>query len=165
SLRRCIAVHWRRHGNRDRDRSALATPAMTIASAVLEDVVAHARECQPLECCGILLGHPSHIVAVVRARNVADQPNARFLIDPKDHIDARRTARATQLDIIGFYHSHPHSHAHPSTTDLAEATYRECVHLIVGIVEGVPEVRMFSYAEGRATELSFDIYPAPRTPG
>ena len=137
---------------------------MNISRASIDVIVAHARETAPAECCGLLLGRGDEIVEAVRTRNIADQP-ARFLIDPKDHIDARRTARARQLDIIGFYHSHPHSHAHPSTTDLAEATYRECVHLIVGIVEGVPEVRIFSYAEGRATELSFDIYPAPRTPG
>ena len=130
---------------------------MTIASAVVEEVIAHARECEPRECCGILLGHANDIVVAIRARNIAEQPNARFLIDPKDHIDARRTARARQLDIIGFYHSHPHSHAYPSTTDLAEATYLECVHLIVGIVDGTPEVRLFKYVDGRATELPLNV--------
>jgi proteasome lid subunit RPN8/RPN11 len=125
---------------------------MTIASSVVDDVIAHAKECQPLECCGVLLGRPDHITQSVRARNLADS-STRFLLDPKAHIDARRAARAQGLEVVGFYHSHPHSQAFPSATDLAEAAYLECVHLIVGFVEGKPEVRLFRYTAGRATEL------------
>jgi len=136
---------------------------MTIASSVVDDVIAHARECQPLECCGVLLGKSGQITQAVRARNLAASAT-RFLLDPKAHIEARRTARSQGLDVAGFYHSHPHSHAYPSATDLAEAAYPECVHLIVGFVEGQPEVRLFNYADGRATELA-PIYGAPDAPG
>jgi proteasome lid subunit RPN8/RPN11 len=125
---------------------------MTIASSVVDDVIAHAKECQPLECCGVLLGKPSQITQSVRARNLADSPT-RFLLDPKAHIDACRKARLEGLEVVGFYHSHPHSHASPSATDLEEAAYLDCVHLIVGFVEGEPEVRIFRYAAGRATEI------------
>jgi proteasome lid subunit RPN8/RPN11 len=130
---------------------------MTIASPVVEDVVAHARDSRPHECCGLLLGQGDHIVTTIRARNIAEQPAVRFLIDPKDQIAARRTARDQQLDIVGFYHSHPHSRAHPSATDLAEGTYLECVHLIVGFVDGEPQVRVFNYSGGRATELHYAV--------
>ena len=125
---------------------------MTIASSVVADVIAHAKESQPLECCGVLLGRPDRITQSVRARNLADS-STRFLLDPNDHITARRAARAQGLDVVGFYHSHPHSQASPSATDLAEAAYPECVHLIVGLAEGEPEVRIFQYVSGQATEL------------
>jgi proteasome lid subunit RPN8/RPN11 len=125
---------------------------MTIASSVVDAVIAHAKECRPRECCGVLLGKADEIVEAVRARNLAED-STRFLIDPQDHIEARRTARSQGLDVIGFYHSHPHSHASPSATDLAEAAYPECIHLIVGLIEGTPEVRLFRYADGRATEV------------
>jgi proteasome lid subunit RPN8/RPN11 len=125
---------------------------MTMASSVADAVIAHAKECQPRECCGILLGTAHRITEAVRAANLAESPT-RFLIDPKAHIDARRTARTRGLEVVGFYHSHPHSAALPSATDLAEADYPGCVHLIVGFVEGVPEVRLFEYADGRAREL------------
>jgi proteasome lid subunit RPN8/RPN11 len=132
---------------------------MTIVSSVLNDVLAHARSCQPLECCGVLLGQADRITRAVRARNVAESPT-RFVLDPKDHIDARRTARAERLDVLGFYHSHPRARPVPSPTDLSEAAYPECVHLIVGFVEGEPEIRIFHYADGRATELPQTIVDA-----
>ena len=110
-------MHRRRHGHRDDRRNAVILPR-----AVRDDVIAHAREMAPAECCGLLVGSAREIVAAVRAANLADNPS-RFLIDPKDHIRARREARARGLDVVGFYHSHPHSDARPSPTDLAEASY------------------------------------------
>ena len=127
---------------------------MTIASSVVADVVAHATECQPRECCGVLLGTLDHITQAIRARNIAES-SSRFLLDPRAHIEARRTARNLGLQVVGFYHSHPHSHPYPSATDLEEAAYPECVHLIVGFVDGQTEVRLFNYKDGAATELTF----------
>src|SRR5215510_604187 len=128
---------------------------MTIASSVVDEVTAHATECQPRECCGVLLGTAARITTAIRARNIAES-STRFLLDPKAHIEARRRAREEGLEVVGFYHSHPHSRAYPSETDLAEAAYPECVHLIVGFVEGRPEVRLFAYADGRAVEQPFN---------
>ena len=125
---------------------------MTIASPVVDEVSAHASECQPLECCGLLLGTSDHITQAVRSPNIAEGPT-RFLLDPRTHIEARRTARNQGLQVIGFYHSHPHSQPYPSATDLAEAAYPECVHLIVGFIDGKAEVRLFNYKDGRAREL------------
>jgi len=125
---------------------------MTIASSVVDEVTAHASECQPLECCGLLLGTSDHIAQAVRAPNIAESPT-RFLIDSHAHIEALRTARNQRLQVIGFYHSHPHSQPYPSATDLAEAAYPECVHLIVGFVDGKAEVRLFHYKDGSASEL------------
>jgi [CysO sulfur-carrier protein]-S-L-cysteine hydrolase len=121
--------------------------------SVFNDVMAHAQECRPRECCGVLIGKDGEITHAIRAVNLAEG-TTRFLLDPKAHIEARRTARAQGLDVVGFYHSHPHSQAYPSPADLAEAAYPECVHLIVGFVEGKPEARLFNYAAGAASELT-----------
>jgi [CysO sulfur-carrier protein]-S-L-cysteine hydrolase len=129
---------------------------MRIAFSVVDSVIAHAKESQPRECCGVLLGTDDGITQAIRSPNLAEGPT-RFLLDPKAHIDARRTARAQGLDVVGFYHSHPYSQAYPSATDLAEAAYPECVHLIVGFVEGKPEVRLFNYVNGTATEVPHAI--------
>ena len=67
----------------------------------------------------------------------------RFLIDPKDHIDARRRARAQGLDVVGFYHSHPHSPPDPSSSDEAEASYPDHLYLIVGLASEPPDVRLY----------------------
>ena len=125
---------------------------MTIVSRVLDDVVAHARECRPAECCGLLVGEGERVLESVRAANAAETPTTRFLIDPRDHIAAQRAARGRQLDIIGFYHSHPHSTAYPSPTDLAELAYPGVVYLIVGLQTDPPEIRLFRLGE-RIEEL------------
>ena len=125
---------------------------MMIASHVLDAIVAHARECRPGECCGILVGQDERVVASVRARNLDDNPS-RFLIDPRDHIAAIKDARAQGLDIVGFYHSHPHSEAYPSPTDLAEAAYPGVLYLIVGLKNDAPEIRVFKLGGEDVEEL------------
>ena len=126
--------------------------AFHISAAALDAIVAHAHAEAPAECCGMLLGTNDSIDEAVRAKNIAET-TTRFLIDPKDHIDARRAARSRGLDVLGFYHSHPHSPAWPSPTDVAEAAYPEAVHLIVGIEGGVAAARLFRIERGSAIEL------------
>jgi desampylase len=120
-----------------------------LPAAVREAVVAHARESAPAECCGLLIGSAGIITTAVRASNLSDNPN-RFLIDPKDHIQARRDARAAGLDVVGFYHSHPHSPAEPSETDRADAwLYPNHLHLIVGLKNEAADVRLYRFTGER----------------
>jgi proteasome lid subunit RPN8/RPN11 len=121
---------------------------------VLRDVLAHAREAAPEECCGLLVGRGDAVVEAVRARNVAEGPN-RFLIDAQDHILARRRARDRGLEIVGFYHSHPHSAAEPSATDREEAGYPDHLFLIVGLREEAADIRLFRLTGGNFLEVPF----------
>jgi proteasome lid subunit RPN8/RPN11 len=122
--------------------------------AVRDDVIAHAREMAPAECCGLLVGSAREIVAAVRAANLADNPS-RFLIDPKDHIRARRDARAGGLDVVGFYHSHPHSDARPSPTDLAEASYENHLYVIVSLTGEAADVRLYRFTGTAFEAISY----------
>ena len=90
----------------------------------------HAREARPAECCGLLLGSATTVAETIRTPNATDDPN-RFFIEPQAHIEARREARGRNLEVVGFYHSHPHSPPEPSTTDLTEASYPDHLYLIV----------------------------------
>jgi len=130
-----------------------------IVRRVLDDVLAHARVDMPRECCGLLVGIPGLIVDSVRALNLAEG-TTRFLVDPRDHVRAIRDARRRQLDVTGFYHSHPRSAAYPSETDVAEAGYAGAIHLIVGIDgAGQPETRLFSIDGDAVEELAFSVEP------
>ncbi len=95
----------------------------------------------------MLIGRSDEVVEAVPARNAADRPT-RFLIDPQDHFDAIRSARSRQLEVVGYYHSHPHSPARPSATDLAEATYPDHLSLIVSLCEEPPDLRLYRF-DGR----------------
>jgi proteasome lid subunit RPN8/RPN11 len=136
-------------------------PEVTLAAAVLERVVERAREAAPDECCGLLIGSAGRVVEAVAARNIAEHPGTRFLIDPKDHVAALREARRRGLDVVGFYHSHPRSAATPSETDAAEATYPDFLSLIVGLghqgavgSEG-PDVRLYRFSGGTFVPVRF----------
>jgi proteasome lid subunit RPN8/RPN11 len=134
--------------------------AAIIARRALDAVLAHAQEAHPLECCGILLGDGERILRAVRARNVADAPSRRFLIDPADHIAARRSARREGLDVVGFYHSHPSSGADPSRSDIDEASYPDAATLIVGMRADRVEARLFRLRDSGVEELTFDVADA-----
>jgi proteasome lid subunit RPN8/RPN11 len=111
--------------------------SIVIAPAVVEDVLAHAREEAPRECCGVLIGGEGTVERAVRARNLDGAPTRRYLIDPADHFRAIRAARALGKEVIGAYHSHPSGRAVPSPTDLAEANNgSEFVYVIVSPGDG-----------------------------
>ena len=125
---------------------------ISIVQPALDDVLAHAREEAPRECCGVLIGDAGRISESARATNL-EAGTTRFRIDPRDHIDAIRAARSRQLDVIGFYHSHPRSRAYPSETDIAESGYAGAMHLIVGVCDDAQEVRLFTIDGITITEL------------
>jgi proteasome lid subunit RPN8/RPN11 len=122
---------------------------------VLDAIVRHAREAAPDECCGLLLGRAGAILEAMRARNVADEPATRFLIDPAAHFTARRMARERGVEVVGFYHSHPASPAEPSARDIAEFQYPGHLYAIVGLDAGCADVRLFRFEDGNFHRVSF----------
>jgi proteasome lid subunit RPN8/RPN11 len=126
---------------------------MRIRREAIAAVIAHARAECPRECCGILVGRVGFIEEVVRANNIADRPT-RFLIDPKDHILARRYARDRGREVLGFYHSHTRSPAWPSESDVdAAAAYPDAFHMIVSLAETDADVRLFRIERDLVAEL------------
>jgi proteasome lid subunit RPN8/RPN11 len=114
-----------------------------IAQQVIDEVLAHAREEAPNECCGLLIGNRIMIEGSVRARN-REASATRFLIDPEDHFAAIHTARASGKRVVGAYHSHPSSEPQPSESDIAEATGgSDFLYLIVSLK--TPELEVFAY--------------------
>jgi proteasome lid subunit RPN8/RPN11 len=102
-------------------------------------MLAHAREVAPDECCGLLIGHAGKVDRSVRARNARRSPRT-YLIDPRDHFAAIRSARDTGATVVGYYHSHPATPPEPSPTDKAEAVPGDHYYLIVSPGGGdVPE--------------------------
>ncbi len=129
---------------------------MILARAACEVVVAHARRERPNECCGLLVGSAAAVVNAVEARNLAVGPS-RFLIDPQDHIRARRDARARGLDVVGFYHSHPQAEAVPSRRDLDEASYPVALYLIVGLAGPDPDLRLYRFTGTAFDATAFEL--------
>jgi proteasome lid subunit RPN8/RPN11 len=124
---------------------------VTIADGVVAAIFEHARLEAPRECCGLLIGASQHIRMAVRARNIAQEPHRRYLIDPHDHLAAIRLARQSGNEVIGAYHSHPRSAAVPSPTDTAEG-FAHFLFVIAGM-DGTPEVTAWSWHDGNFTAV------------
>lgn len=100
---------------------------ITIANEQLNEIREHGVREHPYECCGLLLGRFTAEGKAVRetypisnAREESAKRN-RFLITPQELMRGERYARGRDLEVIGFYHSHPDCPAVPSQYDLDHA--------------------------------------------
>ena len=83
-------------------------------------MVGHAYDGLPDEACGLFAGPPGtdRVTAFYPCRNAAESSRV-YTIDPKDHLRADRDAEGRGLEINGVMHSHTHTDAYPSPTDVA----------------------------------------------
>ena len=98
-----------------------------ISEQLLAEVRAHGVRDYPYECCGLLLGRYEPGTKVVtetypisNAREESAKRN-RFLITPEELMRGEQYARSKEIEVVGFYHSHPDSPAVPSRYDLEHA--------------------------------------------
>jgi len=124
-----------------------------ISAEAVAGIEQHARAAAPEECCGLLLGTPGGVTAAVRARNIAHSPRTRYEIAPEDHFEALRRARSLGVDVVGAYHSHPHSPPIPSATDRSEA-FEAFLFLIVGLAARQAEIRAWQLMDGNFVEVA-----------
>lgn len=100
----------------------------------------------PHETCGLLLGDRTNsggaIKQIVSARNLNEgRTKDRFLLDPKDFLQADQTARSAGWEVLGIWHSHPDHPAEPSNTDLDNA-WPDWSYVIASVSrQGVQAVR------------------------
>ena len=151
-----------------------------MARPTLEALVAHARELTPFECCGLLAGKDRRVLHQYRVTNtvatehqaidVFDQATVKrlgalpgpmraevaYFMDPKEMLQAFKDMRARQLDLVAIYHSHPHSPAYPSTTDIGLAYYPDAAYLIVSLQQEL-DVRAYWIREQVVTPCQLDI--------
>ena len=102
--------------------------------AQVEEMLAHARESRPEECCG-LVGERDRVGAsVYRLRNIAPDPRTAYEGHPQDLCEAQRTMRARGEALLGIYHSHPRESAPvPSESDVRLAYHPSAIYFIIGL--------------------------------
>ena len=112
----------------------------------------------PLEACGLMAGAPGSnvITRFFPCRNI-DQSARIYTIDPKDHLRAERTAEDAGLEIRGVMHSHTHTEAYPSPTDVAQAPDPAWCYIIVSLKRDAPELRGYRIANGAISEVGLVI--------
>lgn len=130
----------------------MVTESLTLPRAYVEAMIRHARAYVPQECCGLIAGQNGRAVKRYELRNV-DPSVLRYNADPKDQLAAMSEMWEHDWELLAIYHSHTHTPAYPSPTDVRLAFYPEAYYVIVSLQEpDLPRVRAYRIVEGVITE-------------
>jgi [CysO sulfur-carrier protein]-S-L-cysteine hydrolase len=106
------------------------------------------------EICGLVGSKNGMPCTCYPIKNVAEQPQRRYLLDAKQQIAAMADMRENGEELFAIYHSHPKSPAQPSVYDLEAAAYPDALYLIISLnIKGVLEMRGFKINQKNAQEL------------
>ena len=122
-----------------------------IPKTVLASMISHALETDPEECCGVLIGDDDKAEQARRIRNAHSEPIRRYEMPPMDLMRAESEAEAKGRKIVAIYHSHTHTQAYPSQTDVNNAVqswWTEPYYVLISLVEKTrPIVRAFRISD------------------
>lgn len=153
---------------------------LTIPRQILDDMIAHARALDPFECCGLLGGKDgivlqhyritNTVAKDVQATEVFDAANVKqlsslsktaraevaYFMDPKEMLGAFKDMRSRGIDLTVIYHSHTHSPAYPSKTDIGLAYYPEAAYIIISLENKArPDVRAYHIQDRQVIPIEF----------
>ena len=113
-------------------------------------MIAHALEDDPNECCGVLAGEGAQVSRLYRVTNTAHSPY-RYLMDSQEQLNAMLDSENRGLELLAFYHSHTHSPAYPSATDVRMALqsgWLDVCYVLVSLENRKdPQIRAFRISE------------------
>jgi [CysO sulfur-carrier protein]-S-L-cysteine hydrolase len=119
-------------------------------------MVAQCLDGYPLEACGLLAGvldrdTTARVAGLYPADNVAASARI-YEVDPRAMLLADRRAEAEGVRILGVYHSHTHTDAKPSPTDIAQAPDPDWRYVLVSLRDDHPSVRSWLIRAGKIIE-------------
>ena len=125
---------------------------LTLPRKFIDEMIAHAREEAPNECCGIIAGQDGRAVKLFRARNSEASPY-RYNVDPQELFRIYRECDEKGWEFLAIYHSHTASEAYPSPTDVRLAFWPDAYYVLVSLQDPEkPVVRAFRIVDGEVRE-------------
>ncbi|HEX5712499.1 MAG TPA: M67 family metallopeptidase [Solirubrobacterales bacterium] len=131
---------------------------MKISQGLVDEMVAHAREDLPNECCGMVGGRDGEATEVVRVVNAAATP-LRYEMDPQGQYNALKQIEDKGGELLAIYHSHTKSAAYPSQTDVNQAVaWPDQVYVIVSLADADdPDVKAFMLKDLKIADAEFEV--------
>jgi proteasome lid subunit RPN8/RPN11 len=136
---------------------------LKINRSLYDEIVAHALEDAPNECCGIVASLDGEAVTVYRARNALASP-LRYEMDAADQVRIQEQIDARGWDYGAIYHSHVRSAPYPSQTDINMAfipgvgpLWPGSIYIIVGIAGDEPDVRAWRIESNTPEEVVLSV--------
>jgi len=123
---------------------------------LLDEVVAHAREEAPNECCGMIASLDGRAVAVHRAVNAAASP-LRYEMEPQDQYRIEMAIDDAGQELGAIYHSHTRSAPFPSQTDINLAFHPDSLYMIVGVAGDEVDVQAYRIANGQVSDAALEV--------
>jgi proteasome lid subunit RPN8/RPN11 len=131
---------------------------MRIAQSLIDEMVAHAQEDFPDECCGMVGGVDGEAMVVHRVANAAASP-LRYEMDSQGQIAAYNAIEDNGEELLAIYHSHTKSAAYPSQTDVNQAVaWPDQIYLIVSLADGdAPDVKGYLLRDLGVADAEIEI--------
>jgi proteasome lid subunit RPN8/RPN11 len=137
---------------------------LRLTHAQYETVVSHCFDGFPDEACGLFAGPldgssavgTGEVTAAYPCQN-ADQSARTYTVDSRDYLRAMRDAESRGTEIIGVWHSHTHTDAYPSPTDVRQAVDPGWWYVIVSLKHGEPVLRAFRIRDESITEVPVEV--------
>ena len=140
--------------------AGFAEPTMRLSRRHYLAVLGHCYDGLPDEACGMLAGRlrpgsllPDGRIDVVYPCKNADASARTYTVDSRDLIRALRDAESKGLELVGVFHSHTHTDAWPSATDVRQAAEPNWLYVIVSLKDGDPVLRSFRIVDGNIGEV------------
>ncbi len=134
---------------------------LRIPAEDVRKIIDHCKAAYPDEACGMLAGLDGSVKKVYCMKNAMPGP-VYYEMDPEEQFRVMKDIRAAGLELIGIFHSHPSSPAHPSATDVERAywpgtlypNYPGVVYVIVSLMDmSRPVVKGYSIEQGSVNEV------------
>jgi proteasome lid subunit RPN8/RPN11 len=106
----------------------------------------------PNECCGLIAAEDGQPVKVFPMTN-ADASPVTYRLDGKEQLRVFDEMDEHGWELWGIYHSHTHSEAYPSETDVRLAFYPDARYLLLSLADREhPVLRSFWIRDAEVTE-------------
>lgn len=126
-----------------------------IPGTLYEEMVAHCVEGKPNEACGLLASSAGEVVKVFRMSNPSGSP-VRYSLDPNEQFAAYKKMDAAGWELAGVFHSHTHTEAYPSPTDVRMAS-EDVPYLIVSLASEPAITKAFRILKENWTDETGEI--------
>jgi [CysO sulfur-carrier protein]-S-L-cysteine hydrolase len=130
---------------------------MRIAAELHEQIVEHAKNEAPNECCGMVGCKDGGAVKVYPATNSEASP-LRFMIEPREQLRIHTEIEDAGLELGAIYHSHTRTEPRPSQTDINFGKgWPGVVWIIIGLAGSEIDVRAFTINDGAVSDAELVV--------
>lgn len=130
-----------------------------LGRSAAEEMVDHCVIGRPHEACGLLAARDGEIVHVFRMTNASGSP-VRYSLDPKEQFAAYKKIDESGWELAGVFHSHTHTEAYPSPTDVRMAS-EDVPYVIVSLAQEPASIRAFRIIKTDWTDAEGEIEEIP----